>query len=159
MRSLQGCQAQPKHTDFKWEPLGFTEGETKVARMRRIPYSFIIALHPEGCWVELRPYYQTGHIRVHIPQGAMILFAGDIVHGGSAYDKDNHRIHGYFKTRGHGLPSDPSLFSTPPEGMPHPATQTECPDWGISHNALGVSADWAEGSAVQEVFQQTMAGQ
>ena len=72
MRSLQGCQAQPKHTDFKWEPLGFTEGETKVARMRRIPYSFIIALHPEGCWVELRPYYQTGHIRVHIPQGAMI---------------------------------------------------------------------------------------
>jgi hypothetical protein len=116
-----------------------------------MPYTFIIAIDPNGASLELQPYGSKGYKHVKIPHGAMILFAGDILHGGSAYQEMNIRIHGYFKTEMNDMPTEPSLYEPPHAVMPYPATQLMYDEWklprgsGTGQKRLAKSRKWGLG--------------
>ena len=136
IRSKAGCGMQPKHCDFQWRPLARREGESKIKRMRRIPYSFVIPMHASGATLALRPYYTSEYKEVWFPRGAMILFAGDVVHGGCSYNQDNYRMHGYIKTNEAGVHQEPSLWDIPDLEMPLPDTRSMYTDWENSRGEL-----------------------
>ena len=91
----RGARSQMFHADFRLG--GVFDRRNKPQRGEEDDYpcapwaiSVIIALSKEGAYLDL-PCGQ-----VHIKQYEAIVFAGDLRHAGSKYDKQNLRLHVYY---------------------------------------------------------------
>ena len=85
LRSDEGCQQQPFHRDY--DP-----NQCKQLSDEQIPLAALIALERGTsllCKVAGREK------RLSIPKGSALVFRGDLIHAGSAYDDENHRLHVY----------------------------------------------------------------
>jgi hypothetical protein len=107
--SRPGCRRQAAHTDYVPTP------ELLRASDREMPLLFLLALE-DNTTLEVWPQSHLivqGHLgsavrrqTVHLSEGDAILFRGDLVHAGSAYDSQNMRIHAYLDSI--AVPRDPN---------------------------------------------------
>ena len=77
--SQKGCQQQQFHTDYN--PAHCAEARVK-------PLGVILAAQDGAKWV-------TPRETVHLDQGDVLVFDGDVVHAGGAYENENIRCHLY----------------------------------------------------------------
>ena len=89
LRSLPGCQEQEAHRDFE------VKDDTEEATL---PAGVIVALEPDTT-LEVWDDDGTNQQTVKLYRGDVLIFRGSVVHAGSAYDKDNVRIHLYVDSR------------------------------------------------------------
>lgn len=87
VRSFPGCRRQKLHTDY--DP-------TLVERAILKPIGVLVALEAEGADVHIRA--EGGDSVLHMERGQILVFDGDVVHAGAAYERDNIRLHAYFDT-------------------------------------------------------------
>lgn len=105
LESLPGCRQQAAHTDYVPTP------ELRAVSDAEIPLLFLLALEDDTrleVWPRTHrprryPVFQT---TVRLNAGDAVLFRGDLVHAGSAYDKQNLRIHAYLDHP--AVPRDPN---------------------------------------------------
>jgi hypothetical protein len=103
LRSVNGCSAQRAHTDYTME-------EMSKVRDDFVPLGCVIALMDDtyfDVWPGAIRCYEAPpegttfeHVRLKLKAGDMLVFRGDLVHGGAAYSKENVRIHTYLDVRG-----------------------------------------------------------
>ena len=86
LSSQPGCKQQPWHTDYD---------TTAVAGLDVKPLGVLLALQ-DGTRFEEFP--DTTHC---LCRGDMLVFDGDVVHAGSAYDTGNLRLHAYVESNEH----------------------------------------------------------
>ena len=79
LHSFAGCRAQPLHCDY--------DPDAQRA-LRKKPLGVLVAIE-EGTALQL------GERLVSLHSGDMLVFEGDQLHAGAAYDVDNTRIHVY----------------------------------------------------------------
>jgi ectoine hydroxylase-related dioxygenase (phytanoyl-CoA dioxygenase family) len=108
--SRPGCRRQAAHTDYvpTSELLSATDAE--------MPLLFLLALEDDTTlevWPQSHLVIQGRRggpaVRsqtVHLSAGDAILFRGDLIHAGSAYDNQNMRIHAYLDST--AVPRDPN---------------------------------------------------
>lgn len=82
LHSMPGCQQQQWHTDF--DPFA-------VMLARKKPLGVVVALEDETFFATPSKMYQMA-------PGDIVIFEGDTVHAGSAYDASNTRMHIYIDT-------------------------------------------------------------
>lgn len=80
LQSLNGCKQQQWHVDY--DPQKNTTG-----------FGMLLALQ-NGTRLE------TLEATIHLNQGDLLIFNGDLVHAGSWYDYENLRIHAYLDVKG-----------------------------------------------------------
>jgi ectoine hydroxylase-related dioxygenase (phytanoyl-CoA dioxygenase family) len=108
--SRPGCRRQAAHTDYVPTP------ELLRASNSEMPLLFLLALE-DNTTLEVWPQSHLimhGHRggpaiqrqTVHLSAGDAILFRGDLVHAGSAYERQNMRIHAYLDSP--AVPRDPN---------------------------------------------------
>jgi hypothetical protein len=97
IQSVTGCQEQPAHTDYEPQPgLG----------CEQIPLALLLAVMPDTklhvwpCSINLNVDANriTEPILKHtleLQPGDAILFRGDLIHAGAAYDMEHLRMHCY----------------------------------------------------------------
>lgn len=78
--SRSGCKQQTWHTDYNTDT---------VSHLETKPMGAILALQTPTTFEE---YPDTQH---SLEKGDVLVFDGDVVHAGSAYDRANMRIHVY----------------------------------------------------------------
>lgn len=83
-----GCLPQILHVDY---PM-FAE-TNKYDYKGPVPYNFVVSIQ-EGThiWVNKGDGFT---VKVDIPVGSMLVFAGDLVHAGGCYNEYHVRLHGY----------------------------------------------------------------
>ena len=89
LRSLAGCGRQPWHWDFNKDELGSVPDD-------EMPLSCVVALQcntrfhlkPDGCRDE-------DGVIVAMDAGDLLIFRGDMLHAGAAYEEENWRLHIY----------------------------------------------------------------
>jgi ectoine hydroxylase-related dioxygenase (phytanoyl-CoA dioxygenase family) len=84
LHSIPGCKQQQWHTDFDTEA---------IRKARKKPLGVILALEDKTSFETPSKRYQMSH-------GDILIFEGDAVHAGSAYDVSNTRMHIYIDTVG-----------------------------------------------------------
>ena len=94
VRSLPGGQPQPAHCDYDPKIIENEPNERK-------PFAALVAVEPDtkltvwkGCFGKITNQVQPEDVT--LDPGDMLIFRGDLVHAGSAYDQDNIRLHCYF---------------------------------------------------------------
>lgn len=108
--SRPGCRCQAAHTDYVPTPAMLRATDTEM------PLLFLLALE-DNTTLEVWPqshlvvqgYRGPPAIQrqtVHLSAGDAILFRGDLVHAGSAYESQNLRIHAYLDSS--AVPRDPN---------------------------------------------------
>lgn len=105
LESLPGCRQQAAHTDYIPTP------ELRSAPDAEVPLLFLLALEDDTrleVWPRTHrprryPVFQT---TVRLNAGDAVLFRGDLVHAGSAYEHHNLRIHAYLDHP--AVPRDPN---------------------------------------------------
>jgi ectoine hydroxylase-related dioxygenase (phytanoyl-CoA dioxygenase family) len=108
--SRPGCRRQAAHTDY------VPTSELLRATDAEMPLLFLLALE-DNTMLEVWPQshlivqgYRGGppvhRQTVHLSTGDAVLFRGDLVHAGSAYDSQNMRIHAYLDSA--VVPRDPN---------------------------------------------------
>lgn len=93
LESRPGCQRQAAHCDYVPTP------ELLGAPNSEMPLLFLLALEDETR-LEVWPYSHTRSLMserktLTLAAGDAVVFRGDLVHAGSAYEKKNIRIHAY----------------------------------------------------------------
>ena len=83
LRSLPGCKRQAWHTDFDPDDVGTAQ---------RKPLGVLLAVEG-GTRLDVHP-----HTRHALDAGDVLLFEGDVVHAGSAYEDENVRVHVYVES-------------------------------------------------------------
>ena len=105
--SEEGCKTQMAHCDY--EPTD----ELRDASNENIPLAALIAINDNTTlrvWKksihlctktsdELEPVKPIGYNDVYLNHGDILVFRGDLVHAGSAYDEVNMRIHVFMDTQ------------------------------------------------------------
>jgi len=86
LMSKPGCQKQAWHTDYDM---------AEVSRLEFKPAGVIVALEDNTFFEE---YPNTRHV---LHRGDALIFEGDVVHAGSAYDVHNVRLHAYLDVDTH----------------------------------------------------------
>jgi ectoine hydroxylase-related dioxygenase (phytanoyl-CoA dioxygenase family) len=110
--SKPGCKAQLAHTDYTPATLANATDET-------MPLACLVALEngtafdvwPEAIRFEKNVSYK--HMQVKLNKGDVLVFRGDLVHGGAACGEvENVRIHAYLDVEGVERPKhgDDSLY-------------------------------------------------
>lgn len=96
LMSLPGCQSQAPHTDF------LTTDAFEQLADQEIPLSMIVALEDETVFDIYENSIRKGGTidakyrkQVRMRSGDIIVFRGDLVHGGSAYSTSNVRLFYY----------------------------------------------------------------
>ncbi len=101
LRSEPGCQPQRSHTDYLPEDVYQLSDDG-------IPLACVVACMDEtyfDVWpgaircFDTQPEKTFRHMRLKLNAGDMLVFRGDLVHGGAAFDKLNVRIHAYLDVR------------------------------------------------------------
>jgi len=115
--SLAGCQEQATHSDF----------EPDDAMKDLTPFSVIVALQNNTTLV-VWPYSHRIHYandaeltRMKISQrkvlelqtGDAVIFRGDLIHAGSAYNKRNYRLHCYVDILGQSRAQNTTYLTAP----------------------------------------------
>jgi len=101
---MPGCAEQTPHTDY--EP----SAELLQLRDDRVPLSIVVAVEDGGkllAWPGA--FGQEYHRRqnfvarkdITLNAGDAVVFRGDLVHAGAAYDCENIRLHVYCDSPGH----------------------------------------------------------
>ncbi|KAI9023951.1 hypothetical protein DFJ74DRAFT_767486 [Hyaloraphidium curvatum] len=131
LMSRPGCAAQPKHTDLAFPSAESGEWMARTTAARDAPLLFFVAVQRTSVrkwphsWRNVHEALATrgegpftlpsgGRVeRVVLETGDMLVFRGDQVHAGDAYEggENNFRIHGF-------------LHSDGPLGMAHKPNQT-----------------------------------
>ena len=91
LESRPGCQRQAAHCDYVPTP------ELLAASDETIPLLFLLALE-DDTHLDVWPKTQTQPVQrktLQLAAGDAVVFRADLVHAGSAYDKNNIRIHAY----------------------------------------------------------------
>lgn len=89
LRSLPGCDRQPWHWDFNPDNLAGMSDE-------QMPLSCVVALQDST-----RFHFKSNGCRnedgetVTIEAGDLLIFRGDMLHAGAAYEEENWRLHMY----------------------------------------------------------------
>lgn len=81
LESRPGCQRQAAHCDYVPTP------ELLAASDETIPLLFFLALEDDTQAVQRKT--------LQLAAGDAVVFRADLIHAGSAYDKNNIRIHAY----------------------------------------------------------------
>lgn len=84
IHSRPGCAPQHLHTDYHLASCAELSDE-------QVPVACLAALEPN---TRLRVGPGPDEL-IHIPVGSVLVFRGDFVHGGAAYEVDNVRLHCY----------------------------------------------------------------
>lgn len=108
LESRPGCRQQAAHTDY------VPTSELLAARAEEMPLLFLLALEddtrlevwPRACLAGKPRRYPVFQKTVRLSAGDAVLFRGDLVHAGSAYDRQNLRIHAYLDHP--AVPRDPN---------------------------------------------------
>lgn len=110
LRSDEGCAEQPAHIDYLPKDFGVVvkETETDISGYisdERMPLACVLCLEEETTldvwpWAFGKHFWDNRNSRfwfekLELSPGDMIIFRGDLVHGGSAYDVANLRLHCY----------------------------------------------------------------
>jgi hypothetical protein len=103
LRSDPGCGPQLAHTDY-------TQTALRMARDDCMPLGCVIGLMKDTaldlwpgairCFDAPRDGRVFRHKRVILQPGDLLVFRGDLVHGGAAFDKFNIRLHTFLDVRG-----------------------------------------------------------
>lgn len=110
LRSLPGCVEQARHMDYDPERLARLPEESK-------PLGVLLALQDRTRFVAFVPERKE----LSLDAGDALLFRGDLVHAGAAYDELNHRIHSYVTVRRAHHPGNktwPAVDEKDPSGTP-----------------------------------------
>lgn len=94
LKSLAGCHEQPAHCDYQRATLNVSD--------EHMPLAALLAIEP-GTMLSVWPKSITGgdmperieRVVLNMDVGDMVVFRGDLVHAGSGYDAENHRLHAY----------------------------------------------------------------
>lgn len=79
LHSKSGCRRQQWHTDY----------DPDLCKMAKVkPMGVIFAF-------ENSTYFNTRNRKIVLKKGQVLIFDGDMVHAGSAYEKENTRMHLY----------------------------------------------------------------
>jgi hypothetical protein len=105
LESLPGCRQQAAHTDY------VPTAELRTASDSEMPLLFMLAIEDDtylDVWPRThRPRrHPVSQTTVRLNAGDAVLFRGDLVHAGSAYEKHNLRIHAYLDHP--AVPRDPN---------------------------------------------------
>lgn len=103
--SKPGCKAQAAHIDYPPPDGPMDPSKVSINVILALQDDTHLNVWPKShqlvCWekAKLANEDEAGdpiHMEtVHMNQGDMLLFRGDLVHGGASYDKANYRIHCY----------------------------------------------------------------
>jgi hypothetical protein len=85
LKSTEGCERQRPHTDYDPELI------SRVPRV--IPLLVLVSIMPDT-YLDLWDA-NGNHERVSMDAGDILIFRADTVHAGSAYQRENVRIHVY----------------------------------------------------------------
>lgn len=93
LESRPGCQRQAAHCDYVPTP------DLLVAPDEAIPLLFLLALE-DDTYLDVWPLSHTRSCvserkTLRLAAGDAVIFRADLVHAGSAYEKQNIRIHAY----------------------------------------------------------------
>lgn len=88
IHSKKGCKRQQWHTDYDPDQL---------KNLRRKPLGVIVAL-------QSKTFFSTPDCVHVLEAGDILCFTGDVIHAGSAYDKENTRLHFYLDVEEHIRP-------------------------------------------------------
>ena len=121
LASAAGCPAQPPHLDYDPDLLEGVAPED-------LPLGAILALEG-GTKLDVYGLYQARGKRLQaaIPEGAVLVFRGDLVHAGSAYDKPNVRVHAFLDSSVGACPRNMTFLVTGEgrvRGRPDPGAPT-----------------------------------
>jgi hypothetical protein len=86
--SMPGGKRQVEHRDYKLEDV-----ETIIPGFR--PLVVVLPLQEDGGKLWCRAPWDRELVEVDIPYMSMMVFCGTMPHAGSAYSKDNTRLHLY----------------------------------------------------------------
>jgi hypothetical protein len=91
IQSEAGCREQPAHTDYEPQPQLDNE---------YVPLALFLALMP-NTRLHVWPGLTTNSLKhtIELQSGDAILFRGDLVHAGAAYDTKNLRMHCYLDSQ------------------------------------------------------------
>ena len=107
LESLPGCQAQLPHIDYTLAEL--RNMGTRGMKEKECPLSAVYALQEcsLNIWPEalvLKSYDKRDaqvaeRLVLSLQPGQLLLFRGDLVHGGSSYESLNHRLHFFLDSK------------------------------------------------------------
>lgn len=108
LESRPGCRQQAAHTDYVPTPALLAAGDDDI------PLLFLLALEddtrlevwPRACIAGKPRRYPVFQTTLRLSAGDAVLFRGDLVHAGSAYDTRNLRLHAYLDHP--AVPRDPN---------------------------------------------------
>lgn len=102
LESLPGCQMQAAHVDYVPNPalLDTTDETVPLLAVAALQGDTTLDVWPESHRLlrRARLTRHTPHVKretVHLAAGDVIVFRGDLIHAGSAYERHNLRIHVY----------------------------------------------------------------
>jgi hypothetical protein len=97
LTSYPGCAVQHAHRDYYLDVM-----RSIGVAPQSVPVGVIVSLHGDTrIWIwpgshrQCGPFDRSMAIEVSLPAGAILLFHGALVHGGSAYTSTNYRLHFY----------------------------------------------------------------
>ena len=101
LRSFAGCAEQYPHLDYDPDRLRLQNAGDAL------PIGALLALQDNTRFVVFpRGSGEPRRVLLELGAGDLLLFRGDLVHAGAAYEQCNVRIHCYVLREGHPLPKD-----------------------------------------------------
>jgi len=101
LQSYEGCRRQQFHTDYDADLLA-AQGS------RKKPQGCLLALEKD---TTLEVKEGPGAHTVRLGPGDLLVFDGDCVHAGSAYDRPNTRVHCYLDVATHAREPNKTWFA------------------------------------------------
>ena len=108
LESRPGCRQQAAHTDYVPTPElhGVCDDEMPLLFLLALEDDTRLEVWPRACLAGKPRRYPVFQETVRLSAGDAVLFRGDLVHAGSAYDRQNIRIHAYLDHP--AVPRDPN---------------------------------------------------
>ena len=94
LHSKAGCKKQPLHYDYNPE---------EVRDLRKKPQGVLIA-------TEDKTFLDLENGRISLDASDMVIFDGDLLHAGSAYETPNTRLHCYLDSPSHTRQKNKTYF-------------------------------------------------
>jgi hypothetical protein len=137
LRSDAGCADQRSHTDYTWQdwkrrhPKGpkrpkepkepkEPKGPGVAAASANVPLACVAAVMPNtyfdlwpraiDCFEGVKDGHVFSHLRLVLTPGDLLIFRGDLVHAGAAFDAFNIRIHTYLDAMGVRRTKDTTFY-------------------------------------------------
>jgi hypothetical protein len=137
IKSLPGGEQQALHTDYRlWErPSGGDPADRLIILdYSRVPATLLLAVEPN---TKIQFYGWNRYVAdledkaaikaVTLDAGDVVLFRGDMIHAGAAYEKTNIRVHAYLCPESMGIEPDTYIVPVLQDQFP---TVAKCADQG-----------------------------